>query len=164
MDNLWFQKIVITQIQYINVQQILVVTFEFTGAARSFMIMSCAARGVRKVGQHWTKWWCSFVDLSPDYRRIVNATHLTFVNLTAADTKVVQCLAENNHGFLLANAYVVVRGKFCRISLLMMQPAEVFSSQLLICSGASSTCKAWCINASWSTWGEVKKRKLSRKT
>ena len=39
-------------IQYINVQQILVVTFEFTGAARVFMIMSCAARGVKKVGQH----------------------------------------------------------------------------------------------------------------
>src|SRR6218665_2022824 len=43
----------ITQIQYINVQQILVVTFEFTGAARGFMIMSCAAREVKKVGQHW---------------------------------------------------------------------------------------------------------------
>ena len=35
------------------VQQILVVSFEFTGAARGFMIMSCAARGVKKVGQHW---------------------------------------------------------------------------------------------------------------
>ena len=46
----------ITQIQYnINIQQILVVTFEFTGAARSFMIMSCAARGVKKVGQHCYK-------------------------------------------------------------------------------------------------------------
>ena len=50
MDNLWFQKITITQIQYINVQQILVVTFEFTGAARGFMILSSAARGVKKVG------------------------------------------------------------------------------------------------------------------
>ena len=39
-------------IYYINVQQILVVTFEFTGAARGFMITSCAARGVKKVGQH----------------------------------------------------------------------------------------------------------------
>jgi len=38
--------------QYINVQQILVVTFEFTGAACGFMIMSCAARVVQKVGQH----------------------------------------------------------------------------------------------------------------
>src|SRR6218665_604086 len=38
--------------QYINVQQILVITFEFTGAARGFMIMSCAACGVKKVGQH----------------------------------------------------------------------------------------------------------------
>src|SRR6218665_856077 len=48
-----FQKITITtQIQYINVQQILVVTFEFTGVARGFMIMSCTARGVKKVGQH----------------------------------------------------------------------------------------------------------------
>ena len=55
MDNLWFQKITITQIQYINVQQILVVTFELTGAARGFMIMSCAARGVKKVGQHCFK-------------------------------------------------------------------------------------------------------------
>ena len=51
MDNLWLQKITITE-YYINVQQILVVTFEFTGAARGFMIMSCAARGVKKVGQH----------------------------------------------------------------------------------------------------------------
>ena len=55
MDNLRFQNITITQIQYINVQQILVVTFEFTGAARGFMIMSCAAHGVKKVGQHWVK-------------------------------------------------------------------------------------------------------------
>ena len=34
------------------VQQILVVSFKFTGAARGFMIMSCAAREVKKVGQH----------------------------------------------------------------------------------------------------------------
>jgi len=34
------------------VQQILVVSFEFTGAACGFMIMSCAARGVKKFGQH----------------------------------------------------------------------------------------------------------------
>ena len=53
MNNLWFQKITITQIQYIDVHKILFVTFEFTGAARSFMIMSCAARGVKNVGQHW---------------------------------------------------------------------------------------------------------------
>ena len=38
-----------------GVQQILVVTFEFTGAAHSFMIMSCAAHGVKKVGQHCTR-------------------------------------------------------------------------------------------------------------
>src|SRR6218665_2729195 len=42
MDNLRFQKTTIT-IGYIKVQQILIVTFEFTGAARGFMIMSCAA-------------------------------------------------------------------------------------------------------------------------
>ena len=36
----------------INVQQILVVTFEQTGAARGFIIMSRAARWVKKVGQH----------------------------------------------------------------------------------------------------------------
>ena len=39
----------------INVQQILVVTFEFISAARGFMITlcrSCAVRGVKKVGQH----------------------------------------------------------------------------------------------------------------
>jgi len=36
----------------------LVVIFEFTDEARGFMIMSCAARGVKKVGQHWCKrWW-----------------------------------------------------------------------------------------------------------
>jgi len=52
MDNFWLQKITITQMQYINVQQILVITFEFTGAARGFMVMSCAASGVKKVGQH----------------------------------------------------------------------------------------------------------------
>ena len=34
-----------------NVQQILVVACEFTDAARGFMIMSRAARGVTKVGQ-----------------------------------------------------------------------------------------------------------------
>src|SRR6218665_1066000 len=45
----------ITQIQYVNVQKILVVTFELTGEARGFMIMSCAARGVKKVGQHWPR-------------------------------------------------------------------------------------------------------------
>src|SRR6218665_322744 len=45
----------ITQIQYINVQEMLVVIFEFTGVARGFMIMSCAARGVKKVGQHWIR-------------------------------------------------------------------------------------------------------------
>src|SRR6218665_3696962 len=39
---------------YINVQKNSVVrpTFEFTGAALDFMIMSSAARGVKKVGQH----------------------------------------------------------------------------------------------------------------
>jgi len=42
-------------LQYINVQQILVVTSEFTGAAHGFISMSCAARGVKKVGQHWTR-------------------------------------------------------------------------------------------------------------
>src|SRR6218665_838421 len=52
MDKILFQKITITQIQYINVHQILVVTFEFTGAARGFMIMSGAARGGKKVGQN----------------------------------------------------------------------------------------------------------------
>ena len=44
MNNLWFQKITIAQIQYINVQPIVIVTFEFTGAARGFRIMSCAAK------------------------------------------------------------------------------------------------------------------------
>jgi len=41
---------------YINIQQVLVLTFEFTGAARGFMITFCAARGVKKVGQHWFTW------------------------------------------------------------------------------------------------------------
>jgi len=31
------------------------VTFDFSGAARGFMIMSCAARGVKKVGQRWSE-------------------------------------------------------------------------------------------------------------
>ena len=35
----------------------LIVTFEFTVAAHGFMIMSCAARGVKKVGQHCLKAW-----------------------------------------------------------------------------------------------------------
>ena len=33
----------------------LVVTFEYTGAARGFMIMSYTARQVKKVGQHWSR-------------------------------------------------------------------------------------------------------------
>jgi len=43
------------QMQYINVQQNLVITFEFRpyGAACGFMTMSCAARGVKKIGQNW---------------------------------------------------------------------------------------------------------------
>ena len=53
MDNLRFKKIPITQIQYINVQQILVVTLEFTGVARGFVILSCAVCGVKKAGEHW---------------------------------------------------------------------------------------------------------------
>jgi len=53
--SVWFQKITITQIQYISVQQILVVTFEYTGATRAFMIMFCVAREVKKVGQHSPK-------------------------------------------------------------------------------------------------------------
>ena len=57
MNNLSFQKIrpTITQIQYINVQQILVVTFKFTGAAGGFVIMSFEARGVKMVGQHCSR-------------------------------------------------------------------------------------------------------------
>ena len=62
IDNIRFKKITITQIQYIHVQQILVVTFEYLGAARGFMIMSCAARGVKKVGQHWSR-SCTFLSL-----------------------------------------------------------------------------------------------------
>jgi len=59
MDNVWFQKPKITELQYINVQQILFITFEYTGAARGFMIMSCAARGVKKVGQHcFSRFFC----------------------------------------------------------------------------------------------------------
>jgi len=55
MDNLWFQKNTITQMQYINAQEKLVVIFEFTGAARGFMNMSYAARRVKKVGQHCSR-------------------------------------------------------------------------------------------------------------
>jgi len=47
-----FKRLKLHIIQSINVQHILVVTFEFTGAARGFMNMSCAARGVKKFGQH----------------------------------------------------------------------------------------------------------------
>jgi len=49
MNNLLSQKITITQMQHINVQQILAFTFEFTGAARGFMIMSCAAHWVERL-------------------------------------------------------------------------------------------------------------------
>jgi len=47
-----FRRLQLHKYNNINVQQILVVTFEFTGAALGFMIMSCAARGFKKVGQH----------------------------------------------------------------------------------------------------------------
>ena len=58
------KKITITQIQYFNVQQILDVTFEFTGATRGFMIMSCAAAGSKRLdstgvdlGEHSVHQW-----------------------------------------------------------------------------------------------------------
>src|SRR6218665_2731468 len=51
----YFKRLQLHKYNIIIVQQILVVTFEFTGAARGFMSMSCAARGVKKVGQHWFK-------------------------------------------------------------------------------------------------------------
>src|SRR6218665_2866372 len=80
MDKILFQKITITQIQYINVQQILVVTFEFTDAARGYMIMSCAARGVKKVGQHcWTS--IKTESSSIDGFRIINDLKLEFSRL-----------------------------------------------------------------------------------
>ena len=49
------KKITVTHIQYrpIDVQQTVVFTFEFTDAARDFMIIYCTAREVKKVGQHW---------------------------------------------------------------------------------------------------------------
>ena len=50
-----FKRLQLHKYNILYVQQILVVTFEFTGAARGFMIMSCAARGVKKVGQHCFK-------------------------------------------------------------------------------------------------------------
>jgi len=75
MDNLWFQKTTITQIQYINVQQILVITFvKFTGATRGFMIMYCAARGVKKVGQHWSSSCSHFLQFF----------HIRFLEITRA--------------------------------------------------------------------------------
>ena len=58
----------------INVQQILVVTFELTGAARSFMIMSCAARRVQKVGQHWPTVSTVFKSRNGFVSRIVRET------------------------------------------------------------------------------------------
>ena len=83
MDNLWFQKITIriTQIglQDINVQQILIVTLEFTGAARGFMIRSCAARGVQKVGQHCSRTYLGHfpLDISSDIPNVlVHPVHI----------------------------------------------------------------------------------------
>ena len=70
MNNLSVQKIKLHKYNIIiNVQQILVVTFEFTGAARGFMIMSCAAREVKKVGQHWfTVWQTIPIDTIASYK------------------------------------------------------------------------------------------------
>ena len=86
MDNLWFKKITITQIQYINVQQILVITFEFTGTARGFMIMSCAARGVKKIGQHWFR----LIDVSSGECIVVQKSILIpgFVRFVTAEYRV----------------------------------------------------------------------------
>jgi len=53
--DLWLKKITVTQLQYINVQQILVVVIEFTSAVRGFMNIIFAARGVKKVEQHCSK-------------------------------------------------------------------------------------------------------------
>ena len=49
-----FKRLELHKYNNINVQKILVVTFEFTGVARGFVIrpMSCAPRWVKKVGQH----------------------------------------------------------------------------------------------------------------
>jgi len=60
MNNLWFQKITITQIQYINVQQILVFTFEFRPTAwcgprlHDYVLFGPLGQ---KVGQHWSIGW-----------------------------------------------------------------------------------------------------------
>src|SRR6218665_3307730 len=65
-------------IQYINVQGILVVTFEFTGAARGFIIMSCAARGGKKVGQHWTRLF-TFQKLAMDELILLSVVNRCFL-------------------------------------------------------------------------------------
>jgi len=50
VDNFGFFKFTVTQIQYnINVHQLLVITFVYTGAARGFIINVFAARGVKEV-------------------------------------------------------------------------------------------------------------------
>ena len=46
--DLWLKKITVTQLQYINVQQILFV-IEFTSAARGFMNIIFAAHGVKRL-------------------------------------------------------------------------------------------------------------------
>ena len=55
MDNFWFYKFTITQKEYnINVHQLLVVTFVYTGVARGLITNVFVARMVKKVGQHWS--------------------------------------------------------------------------------------------------------------
>jgi len=50
-----------------------------------------------------------YAELSVDPRRVVSGLNeLTFVNVTTADTQVIQCNVSNKHGYVFANAYLNV--------------------------------------------------------
>jgi hypothetical protein len=47
-----------------------------------------------------------------DPRRVVDGTRIRIANVTKADNAVLQCLASNEHGQILANAMLTVIGEF----------------------------------------------------
>src|SRR6218665_3293779 len=106
----------ITQIQYINVQEMLVVTFEFFDAARGFMIMSCAARGVKKVGQHCRNLTCS-----------ISLQHLGLLsNMSPTTENELLMLMANNIRKLRDD----IRSSFRLQSLVMAQPIILYLMQM----------------------------------
>jgi len=51
-------------------------------------------------------------DMPPDRRRIVDNNYVRYENVTKTDAQVLQCNASNKHGFVFANAYLNIVGRY----------------------------------------------------